>query len=216
MNLPQDHSQLSSACLAGSLYSQYMSVWISDCHGGSTNIVERSILLQKPVGVLITRFQTIGWAILCSECALLMPFHPDTFNSDQSHTQHQQPKTFAVHRSYGDGWWNRPPDDNTAILIWSIRKFTGNHVFVCLDQAIFKPLAWISHPKTNRGTIVIGFDVSFGGLSTNPQSHDPSHWKHFFASWAGPPCGFLRLEGAVGMVAERDIQARKKLGMVAR
>lgn len=92
MNLPQDHSQLSSTCLAGSLYSQYGLVSM-DCHGGSTNIVQRSILLQKPVGVLITRFQRIGWAILCSECALLlMPFHPDTFNSDQSHTQHQQPK----------------------------------------------------------------------------------------------------------------------------
>eukprot|EP00435_Cladocopium_sp_Y103_P054206 s168_g17.t1 len=31
------------------------------------------------------------------------------------------------------------------------------------------------------------------------------------AQSAGPPCGFLRLEGAVGMVAERDIQADEEL-----
>jgi hypothetical protein len=57
-------------------------------------------------------------------------------------------------------------------IYWSFHGFClwpGNF------QAIF---AWISPPKTNRGTIVIGFDVSFRGLSTNPQSHDPSHRTH--------------------------------------
>ena len=70
-------------------------------------------------------------------------------------------------------WWqHRNSHLVNPQIYWSFHGFClwpGNF------QAIF---AWISPPKTNRGTIVIGFDVSFRGLSTNPQSHDPSHRTH--------------------------------------
>jgi hypothetical protein len=79
-------------------------------------------------------------------------------------------------------------------------------VFVC-DQAIFKPYSHgLALPKLTEEPSWLGSMWVFG---VYPPIHKAmiQAIEHTWASWAGPPCGFLRLEGAVGMVAERDIQA---------
>ena len=90
-----------------------------------------------------------------------------------------------------------------------------NTFFFGLSKAIFKPVLGLALPRLTE-------DPPFWGVYHIYPIHKPMI-RAIQQTWAGPPCGFLRLEGAVGMVAERDIQVPSccafrlsKRGMVAR